>query len=171
MSFLGNFFQFSGRLISWEKESVWPKMIFYIIFSSFSLLFTCPLQSMSFLFYRLCVLFISSQTFLSLVLLASYLFLNPSLTSCFFLSLSLSLSLSNLALVLLSMLYLALYTSLTLFYDLNISLSSMTRLQIFLFFCLLLSSRSFHLNNVTISVTRLGDLLDFGHLFKAFGNN
>ena len=25
--------------------------------------------------------------------------------------------------------------------------------------------------NITASVTRLGDLLDFGQLFKAFGNN
>ena len=25
--------------------------------------------------------------------------------------------------------------------------------------------------SLTVSVTRLGELLDFGHVFKAFGNN
>ena len=32
-------------------------------------------------------------------------------------------------------------------------------------------NRFFNLATITASVTRLGDLLDFGPFFKAFGNN
>ena len=60
----------------------------------------------------------------------------------------------------------------TSFDQLSVELKTSTNVKIYIF-----KEKEFQRINIrksltlTISVTRLGDILDFGQLFKAFGNN